>query len=74
MLSFFKLISIKLLLLIFYDDDDEWNVHSSFYLKGMYTFINQGCIKSIKCDSKDIYNVIKDVLFNFLFICESWKI
>ncbi len=41
-------------------------------------FIHMACIKLIKSDSKDIYNVnirflfqINAVLLNFLFICES---
>ncbi len=46
-LSLFKLISIKLFLFIFYDD--EWNIHDIqvFYWKEINTFINQGCIKLI---------------------------
>jgi len=41
----------------------------------MNTFIQQGCIKFIIIDSTDIYNVTKNslVLFNFLFIKESWQ-
>ncbi len=44
----------------------------------MNTFIQQGCVKLIKSDSKDIL-LEKDfyfenaVLFNVLFIKESWK-
>ncbi len=31
--------------------------------KLMYTFIHQGCIKLIISDSKDTYNVTKDLYF-----------
>ncbi len=39
------------------------------------TSIQQGCIRLIKSDSKDIYNVTKDLISNncFLFIKHSWK-
>ncbi len=42
----------------------------------MNTVIQQGHIKLIKSDSKDIYNAfqINAALLNFLFIKESWKI
>ena len=33
-------------------------------IKEINTFIQQGCIKSIKSDSKDIYNVTKDYISN----------
>ena len=33
-------------------------------MKEINTFIQQGCIKSIKSDSKDIYNVTKDYISN----------
>ncbi len=29
----------------------------------MSTFIQQGCIKMIKSESKDIYNITKDFIF-----------
>ncbi len=35
--------------------------------------MQQGWIKLIKSDSKDIYNVTKAFYFNLLFIKESWK-
>ncbi len=38
------------------------------------TFIHQGCTKLMKSDSRDIYNVTKDVLLTFLFIKEYWQI
>ncbi|XDV46539.1 hypothetical protein PO909_014421, partial [Leuciscus waleckii] len=34
------------------------------FFKEMNTFIQQGCIKLIKSDSKDIYNVTKDSISN----------
>ncbi len=34
-----------------------------FFPQEMYTFIHQGCIKLIKSDSEDIYNVTKDFYF-----------
>jgi len=40
-----------------------------FFLKEINTFIHQGCIKLSNCDSKNIYNVTKD-----LFICCSFKL
>ncbi len=36
---------------------------SKIILKEMSTFIHQGCIKLIKSDSKDVYNVTKDFYF-----------
>ncbi len=49
-----------------------------FFFKEMYTFIQQGCIKLIKCDGKYIYLLtgfflfqINTVLSKFLFIKES---
>ncbi len=35
-----------------------------FGCSGCYTFIQQGCIKLIKCDSKDIHDVIKISISN----------
>jgi len=37
---------------------------SSVHLKEVNSLIQQGCIKLIKCDSKDIYNVTKDYISN----------
>ncbi len=33
------------------------------FLKEMNTFIQPGCIKLIKSDSEDIYNITKDFYF-----------
>ncbi len=38
-------------------------VVSKIFFKDINTFIQQGCIKLIKSDSKDIYNVTKDFYF-----------
>ncbi len=54
------------------------NVKVCGLLKEINTFIDQGHIKLIKSDNKDIYNVTIDfcfkinaVLLNCLFICEK---
>ncbi len=46
------------------------------YLKEIYTFIQQGCMKLIQIDSKDIAIKIhkkNHVLLNFLFIRDDEK-
>ncbi len=50
-----------------------------FFFKEITTFIEQGCIQLIKCDTKNIYNdkrflfQINAALLNFLITKESWK-
>ncbi len=39
------------------------NLGSISFFKEINTFIYQGCIKLIKSDDKDIYNVTKDFYF-----------
>ncbi len=64
-----------------YSTLDEYSMpiwlNLNHFLKEINTFIQQGCIKLIKSDSKDlqyIFFLINAVLLNFLFIKESWKI
>ncbi len=46
-------------------------VRKNFFFFKCNTFIHQGCIKSIKSDSKNVFEI--NVILNFLFIKESWR-
>ncbi len=50
------------------------HVYAEIFVKIVYYFIDQGCIKMIKSVSKGIWNVIfqiNEVILSVLFICES---
>ncbi len=49
--------------------DFTWTKGTKMSLYYMHIFIKQRCIKLIKNDSKDIYNVIKD----FYGFCKNMK-
>ncbi len=54
----FKVLNLHRKLLLIYNTIQKFGVSILIFLREINTFIQQGCIKLIKSDSKDIY-VIK---------------